>query len=115
MATRPINQSGIVNPANIAGATGAKKATDADKSAGSKAQAKQAGDFDVNISTAAKERADATAKALDIARNTPDVREDRVAEIKAQIAAGSYKIDSGKIADGMLREAIKDHLATIDD
>ncbi len=51
------------------------------------------------------------AKALEIARQTPDVREDKVAELKKRIAAGTYQVDSGKVADGMLREAIREHLA----
>jgi negative regulator of flagellin synthesis FlgM len=54
-------------------------------------------------------------KAAAIARNTPDVREDRVTALKAQIDAGTYQVDSGKIADGMLREAIKDHIARNDE
>lgn len=65
----------------------------------------------VQISADGKGRAEAMNKALDIARNTPDVREDRVAALKKQIQEGTYQVDSGKIADGMLREAIKDHLA----
>ncbi len=76
-----------------------------------KAATKSAETVGVNISPKAKERADAQQKALEIARNTPDVREDRVKALKAQIDAGTYQIDSGKIADGMLREAIKEHLS----
>ena len=68
----------------------------------------------VQISSGAKDRAEAYQKALDIARATPDVREDRVAELKKQIAEGTYKVDSGNIADGMMREAIKEHLANND-
>ena len=71
-------------------------------------------DYGVNISDAAKSKAEAYQKALKIARDTPDIREDRVAELKKQIAEGNYKPDPGKIADGMLREAIKDHLADSD-
>jgi negative regulator of flagellin synthesis FlgM len=51
-------------------------------------------------------------KAFDIAKNTSSMRTEKMAEIKAKIKDGSYKIDSGKIADGMLREAIKDELST---
>jgi negative regulator of flagellin synthesis FlgM len=65
----------------------------------------------VNISPAAKDRAAASMKARNIALSTPDIREDKVAMLKAQIDSGTYKIDSGKIADGMMREAIKEHLA----
>ncbi|MBM4251492.1 MAG: flagellar biosynthesis anti-sigma factor FlgM [Deltaproteobacteria bacterium] len=71
-------------------------------------------DYGVNISDAAKTKAEAYQKALDIARSTPDVREDRVSDIKKQIADGTYKPDAGRIADGMLHEAIKEHLAESD-
>ncbi len=71
-------------------------------------------DYGVNISDAAKSKAEAYQKALDIAKSTPDIREDRVAELKKQIADGTYKPDAGRIADGMLHEAIKEHLAESD-
>ena len=38
----------------------------------------------------------------------PDVREDKVAEVKARIEAGTYTIDSEKIAEKMIREALGD-------
>lgn len=65
----------------------------------------------VQISTTAKDRADAQKRAFDIAKATPEIREDKVADIKARIQNGTYQLDSGKIADGMLREAIMEHLA----
>ena len=68
-------------------------------------------DYNVNLSPNALERQDARRKATDIARKTPDVREDRVAALKSQIKDGTYQLDSGKIADAMLREAIKERLA----
>ena len=49
-----------------------------------------------------------TAKRVSSAREEldriPDVREDKVAELKAQIENGTYKVDSEKIADKMLKE-----------
>ena len=71
--------------------------------------------YGVELSDKAKTRASEQKKAFEIAKNTPDVREDRVAEIKAKIQAGTYEVDSGKIADGMLREALMEHLATSKD
>jgi negative regulator of flagellin synthesis FlgM len=71
-------------------------------------------DYGVNISDAAKNKAEAYQKALDIARATPDIREDRVSDLKKQIADGTYKPDASRIADGMLHEAIKEHLAESD-
>ena len=38
------------------------------------------------------------------AMNAPEVRKDKVAEIKAKIASGEYEIDSKKIAEGLLRD-----------
>ncbi len=70
---------------------------------------------DVNLSPRAKEMALERKKAMDIAKGTPDIREDRVQELKKQIQEGSYKADSGRIADGMLREASRDYLANNDE
>jgi anti-sigma28 factor (negative regulator of flagellin synthesis) len=66
--------------------------------------------FGVELSEKGKARAAERKKAFDIAKATPDVRED-----KARLAAGTYDVDSGKIADGMLREALMEHLATSKD
>jgi negative regulator of flagellin synthesis FlgM len=68
--------------------------------------------YNVQVSSEAKEMEAAHRKAFDIAKGTPDVCQDRVADLKSQIKNGTYKPDSGKIADGMLREAIKDQMAT---
>jgi negative regulator of flagellin synthesis FlgM len=71
--------------------------------------------YGVELSDRAKSRSAEQKKAFEIAKNTPDVREDRVAALKARIQAGTYEVDSGKIADGMLREAFMEHLATSKD
>src|SRR6478735_5962152 len=68
-------------------------------------------DFNVNLSSKAKEMAEARKKAVDIARNTADIREDKVADLKRRIESGEYKADAGNIADGMMREAIREELA----
>lgn len=73
------------------------------------------GNFDVKISERSKELAEAREKALEIARQTPDVREERIAELKAKIASGQYKIEPENIADGMLAEAIRERLAELED
>jgi negative regulator of flagellin synthesis FlgM len=44
------------------------------------------------------------AKAYAVASATPDVREDRIAELKKRISSGDYKIDSDKVADKMISE-----------
>ena len=68
-------------------------------------------DYNVNLSGKGKEINDARAKALEIAKNTPDIREDRVMELKKKIESGEYKVSSENIADGILREAIRDELS----
>ncbi|MFW7377891.1 MAG: flagellar biosynthesis anti-sigma factor FlgM [Oligoflexus sp.] len=68
-------------------------------------------DYAINLSPEAVELAQAREKALSIAKSTSDVREDRIAALKEKIASGQYRVDSGKIADGMLMEAIRDELA----
>ncbi len=44
------------------------------------------------------------AKAHAVAKSSPDVREERIAALKARIADGSYKVDADAIADKMLKE-----------
>ena len=96
--------SGMVGSVKTSDNTGVVSAKDGDA-------AKNPLGVDVSVSNEAKSRSAERKKAFDIAKNTPDVREARVAELKAKIQSGEYKPDSGKIADGMLREAIMEHLA----
>jgi negative regulator of flagellin synthesis FlgM len=56
-----------------------------------------------DISTRGKEMARATAAA----HSAPDVREDRIAELKKRISEGSYKVDANAVADRL----VEDHLA----
>jgi flagellar biosynthesis anti-sigma factor FlgM len=67
--------------------------------------------YRVDLSPKSQVIGDSYKKALEIARNTPEVREDRVAQLKKKIAEGKYNVDSEKIAEGIVTEAIKDHLA----
>lgn len=55
------------------------------------------GSVKTEISGKAKDMAQAKA----VASNTSDVREDKVAALKAKIAAGTYKVDAEKIAERM--------------
>ncbi|MCQ8102541.1 flagellar biosynthesis anti-sigma factor FlgM [Methylomonas sp. SURF-2] len=52
----------------------------------------------VNISTA-----DGIKKAVDASNSAPVVNESRVAEIKAAIQAGNYKIDPDHVAEKMMQ------------
>ena len=87
------------------------KIKDANEAAVRSGNLKAKDGVNVSLSQEAREMKASREKAFDIAMNTPDVRQDKVADIKARIQNGTYKVDSGKVADGMLREAIKDHLS----
>lgn len=47
------------------------------------------------------------AKAKSIASGAPDVREDKVADLKRRIAEGSYKVDTDAVADRMVDDHLK--------
>ena len=53
---------------------------------------------------------DAARKALELIEKTPDVRRQRVEEIKKGLEAGSLKFDSKLIADRLLQESILNEL-----
>ena len=44
------------------------------------------------------------AEAKRTAQETSDIRQDKVAELKAQVESGTYTVDSRKVAAAMLRE-----------
>jgi len=119
METRNVNKTPSLNALNtpaVASESAAAAKAAKPNLAGMQAEGKSAvgsGAKGVNValSDQSRELSGAHKKALDIARNTPDVRADRVAELKKQIAEGTYQVDSGKVADGIMREAILDHLS----
>ena len=43
-----------------------------------------------------------------VLKTTPDVRAEKVQAIKEQIEAGTYQVDSKKVANAMLADMIKD-------
>lgn len=64
---------------------------------------KQAHGEKAEISPKAKEFAQAKAAATE----APDVREDKIAEIKKRLAEGRYKVDVDAVADRLVNEHIK--------
>ena len=62
----------------------------------------------LNISSDARETESLRARLTDEAANTPDVREDKVADVKARIASGEFDANSDEviraIADSMLNQ-----------
>ena len=99
---------------NLGGVSDSKKAQQAKNAYEGKAadNVQKKNGVNVNLSEAAKQRSEQFKTAFDIAKNTSPIREDRVAEIRAKIENGTYAIDAGKIADGMLMEAAKDEIST---
>jgi negative regulator of flagellin synthesis FlgM len=65
----------------------------------------------------ATERVDFSAKAQEfqlirkILDETPDVREEKVRELKDRIESGDYAVDSGKVAAKILGESLIDTIA----
>jgi negative regulator of flagellin synthesis FlgM len=43
-------------------------------------------------------------KAKAVAANAPDVREEKIAELKKRIAGGKYEVDANKVASKMVDE-----------
>ncbi len=103
----PNVSTGLANTGNVQKAKAVQQDADAKKLKEKSADS----DYNVNLSGKAKEMNEARMKAMDIARNTPDVREEKIAELKAKIQNGDYKVSAENIADGMLREAVKDELS----
>lgn len=58
----------------------------------------------VNISGLAK----TAAKSGTVVGQTPDIRIERVEEIRGQIEEGAYKVESDKVADKMVEEHLSD-------
>jgi negative regulator of flagellin synthesis FlgM len=73
--------------------------------ASSAERAASAGGASAEISEKGKE----FAKAKAVANEAPDVREDKIAALKARIAEGKYKVDADAIADRMVDEHLKMH------
>lgn len=63
------------------------------------------------------ERVDLSARAKDIQQvkqlleQVPDVREDKVQELKRQIDSGNYRVQADKIAENMMSESLIDIMA----
>ncbi|MDL2226259.1 flagellar biosynthesis anti-sigma factor FlgM [Deltaproteobacteria bacterium OttesenSCG-928-M10] len=46
------------------------------------------------------------ARSQELAAGAPDVREDRVSDIKARLAAGTYNVSGQTVAEAMIRKSI---------
>lgn len=104
----PVGQRPLIEP------QGVEKRVDVEKQkaeAQNKLRQNASKDYKVSISDQSKNMELSKAKAFEVASATDPVRHDKVSVLKEKIAKGQYKVDSGRIADGMLKEAIRDHIA----
>lgn len=68
----------------------------------------------VSDSASASTKTDVSARGKELSRASalaqaaPDVREDKIAELKRRIAEGSYKVDDHAVADRMVDEHLAD-------
>ena len=95
------------NPAiNSAAAKGVKSsnAKEALNAKQSKLDALTGEDVKVSLS----DRAQDIVKAKGLAMNTPDVRPERVAELKARIKDGSYKVNADAVAERMMNDSLQE-------
>jgi negative regulator of flagellin synthesis FlgM len=78
---------------------------------------KNEADKQIGASPAAIEKVNLSTRAKDIQQirqildQTPDIREDKVLELKRQIDSENYRIDAEKIAEKMVGESIIDLFA----
>ena len=91
-----LSTGGIASPAT---GTAARSETRT-AAEGTQASAKPA--VDIQLSSRSRE----LHAALEAARQSPDVRADKVAEVKDRVAAGQYRVDLNRVAQRMIdREA----------
>lgn len=90
-------------PPSEAGKIEEKQVPEEQKAEGS-GQADQ--DTIVNLSQASKE----VQKIRELLLSEPDIREEKVADLKKRIESGEYTIDHARVADKLVDELIKDLL-----
>ena len=47
-------------------------------------------------------------KIYEVLKSTPDVRAEKVSELKKQVQEGSYQVDSGAVAEKMIKDSLLD-------
>ena len=101
--------SNSVQGSDVSGAKGADRSAAASKAKSTGASAQPAissdGDGAVKADLSSKGKEMATAKA--VADQTPEVREEKISELKRRIAAGRYEVSPDKIADRMVDDHLK--------
>jgi negative regulator of flagellin synthesis FlgM len=95
------SEAGNAKQANRSGS--AQEAKKNEKAAN--VEANQGAHSGVKTEISAKGKEFAAVKAA--ATEAPDVREDKIADLKRRIAEGSYKIDTNSVADRMVDDHLK--------
>jgi negative regulator of flagellin synthesis FlgM len=89
------------------GATGAKRVSSKDKDAKKSGKAGGSAPLADAARPEISDRARDLSKAKAAATEAPDVREEKIAELKRRIAGGKYGVDSHAIADHMVDEHLE--------
>jgi len=76
------------------------------KSANQKSEPAATGPVSEGEQIALSTKAKGIQKALETVQTSPDTRSEKVAEIKNQISSNTYRVDSGALAEKILREII---------
>jgi negative regulator of flagellin synthesis FlgM len=91
------------NEAKAAKAAGKAQASKAAEKAPKGTEPRDTSSVKTEVSERAREMATAKAAAV----NAPEVREEKIAALKARIAAGKYEVDGKAVADRMVDEHIR--------
>lgn len=67
-------------------------------------------EFSGNEKVKWSEDAELATEALHTAKATPDVRASKVAELRAAIKNGTYKVDAHKVAENMIQASLEEDL-----
>jgi len=76
------------------------------KSANQKSEPASTGQVSGGEQIALSAKAKGIQKALETVQTSPDIRSEKVAEIKTQIASNTYRVDSEALAEKILQEII---------
>ncbi len=96
-------QGSEISQAGKAKATQGAKKVDHSQNAEKEAKVGSGESVKAEISSRGKEMA----RAKEVANSAPDIREEKVAELKRRIAAGKYNVSPEAIADKMVDEHLK--------
>lgn len=93
---------GLASELSTENTVGKAKATDKLRESGQTSSVSSAASSGSQVEISDKARM--LQKANEMVRQMPDIRADRVAELKKKIGDGSYKVDSASVADRLVDE-----------